>query len=85
MKKKAKAPSHLLHEGEPCSKCGSRLANCECPAEKKALKTIKAKGAPPKKGLCPVRPPLDGSQGNPMLFCLFKAGHKGRHSWETKK
>jgi hypothetical protein len=26
-------PSHLLGEDEPCSMCGSRLANCECPAE----------------------------------------------------
>ena len=48
-------------------------------------KRIKTKGAPPKKGLCPVRPALDGSQGNPMRFCTFKAGHKGPHSWESAR
>ena len=50
----------------------------------KKKKAIKVGGAPPKKGLCPVRPPLDGSQGNPMRFCSFKNGHKGPHSWEAR-
>lgn len=46
------------------------------------MKPIRVSGAPPKKGRCPVRPPLDGSKGNPMAWCAFKAKHKGKHSWE---
>lgn len=33
-------------------------------------------------GRCPVRPKLDGSQGNPMAFCKFDKGHRGKHSWQ---
>lgn len=40
-------------------------------------------GAPPRKGLCPIRPALDGSQGNPMRFCTKKKNHPGRHSWQS--
>lgn len=45
-------------------------------------RSIAAPGAPATKGQCPIRPKLDGSQGNPMRFCEKKAGHTGRHSWE---
>ena len=37
----------------------------------------------PRTGQCPVRPALDGSQGNPMVWCQGDAGHAGAHSWET--
>ena len=47
------------------------------------MKTIRVSGAPPKKGMCPKRPPLDGSNGNPMAFCQLKRGHKGRCSWDS--
>lgn len=43
--------------------------------------TIEATGAPPQVGRCSARPALDGSQGNPMRFCAFDAGHDGPHSW----
>lgn len=42
-------------------------------------------GAPPRQGLCPVRPALDGSQGNPMAFCTFTAGHRPPHSWAKEQ
>lgn len=48
------------------------------------IQTIKVKGIPPRKGMCPKRPALDGSQGNPMLFCSLKAKHNGPCSWEKK-
>jgi hypothetical protein len=52
---------------------------------KKKLRAIRVTGAPPKAGKCPVRPPIDGSQGNPMVFCSFRRGHQGRHSWQPKE
>ena len=48
----------------------------------KRPKPIRVLGAPPKKGMCRVRPPLYGSTINPMLFCGLKKGHAGRHTWE---
>jgi hypothetical protein len=45
---------------------------------------IKIAGAPPNPHMCPVRPPLDGSEGNPMGWCLFLANHVARHSWDRR-
>lgn len=48
------------------------------------MKTIKIQSTPPKRGLCPVRPPLDGSKGNPMRVCGKAKNHRGKHSWELE-
>lgn len=37
----------------------------------------------PTKQLCYVSPPLDGTQGNPMLHCDRPKGHAGSHYWEV--
>jgi len=46
------------------------------------IKVPETKG--PKRELCWKTPPLDGSQGNPMLHCDRAAGHIGMHTWEYK-
>lgn len=47
------------------------------------IEVIEVRPTPtPRQGQCPVRPPLDGSRGNPMVWCQFAAKHEGRHSWE---
>lgn len=47
------------------------------------VQTIHVPAVPgPRKQLCYVSPPLDGSGGNPMLHCDRAAQHSGLHSWE---
>jgi hypothetical protein len=51
------------------------------------MKKIRASRAPAKKGKCSARPPLigvlkNGRVVNPMLFCSYDKGHRGKHSWE---
>jgi len=40
-----------------------------------------ARVAGPLARLCWATPPLDGSQGNPMVHCDRRRGHRGPHSW----